>query len=61
VSKKKHPKVKIKKVTIDPTTVLLVEVPKDHVPVVTTDPQRNIVEIAPAKRGWWRTFLSGSE
>lgn len=54
---KKKPKVKIKKVALEPTAMLQVKLPPDHVPMIVHDPERGVVEIAPAKPSWWKTFF----
>jgi hypothetical protein len=49
--------VKIKKVALEPTAVLQVKLPPDHVPMIVHDPERGVVEIAPAKPSWWKAFF----
>lgn len=48
----------VKKVVLNPTAVLKVELPKGHLPIVAVDPKRRIVEIVPVpaakkEKTWW--------
>ena len=52
----------MKKVALRKNTIAQVKIPKGRAAMVSTDPQRGVVEVVPhkvAKKGFWEKFFWG--